>query len=133
MGFETRERREASAVQLTMDPAPRRLREILERVNEGLGDVEPSTLGHVRLILTEILGRSVKDRGELRVEIVVLSESVRIELAGRGLALPDHPSFYDDDEDVATFPLSVLNEHADHWGVDRRQAEPGIWLLLPRG
>jgi hypothetical protein len=116
---------------VSFDSAPHGLQETLAKVNDGLGDVELSTKRRVRLIVSQIVGQS-KAECPIRVEIAVLSESVRIEFAGDGLALPDHPSFHHG-EGNPSFPLSVLNELADRWGVDRRQAEPGIWLLLSRG
>lgn len=125
------ERREPTLVRLSIDPAPGRLRETLAAVDEGLGDLEAPTLSRVRLILSEIVGRSTEGRGEIHIEIAVLPEIIRIELAGQGLALPEHPSFQHG-EARPSFPLWVLSDLADHWGVDRRRAEPGIWLLLGR-
>lgn len=125
------DRREAALARLSFDAAARPLRETLAKVNEALGDVEPSVKRRVRLIVSEIVGHSMED-AEIRVEIVVLSETIRIEIAGRGLALPNHPSFHHT-EAPASFPLWVLSELADHWEIDRRQSERGIWLLVGRG
>ena len=124
------ERREAALVRLSVDAAPQRLRENLAKVNEALGDVELPTKRRVRLIVSEIVGHSTEG-DEIGIEIVVMSETIRIELAGRGLALPDHPSLHHS-EASPSFPLWVLNELADHWDADRRQGERGIWLLVGR-
>lgn len=99
-------------------------------MDKWLGDVETPTLHRMRLILGEIVGRSIEDRGEIRIEIVVLPESVRIELVGRALVLPEDPDHHG--ETRSAFPDWVLNDLADRWGVDRRHAEPGIWLLVDR-
>ena len=122
------ERREAALARVSIDSAPRRLRETLERLDEGLVDVELGTRRRVRIIVSEIVGHSTED-DEIRLEVVVLSETIRIELDGRGLALPDHPSFQHD-ESNGSFPSWLLTELADHWEVDRRR--PGIWLLVGR-
>jgi hypothetical protein len=129
------ERREAPLVRLALDPSPRRLRETLALVDERLADVESPTVRRVRLILSEIVGRSsqpqLAGRDPIRMEIELLRESVRIELAGESLALPDAGP-RDPYDGRSMFPSWVLGDLADNWGIDRRRSEPGIWLLVER-
>jgi hypothetical protein len=129
------ERREAPLVRLAIDPAPRRLRQTLALVDERLAEVEAPTLRRVRLILSEIVGRSAEPPSAsgdpIHMEIDVLHDSVRIELAGGSLALPEAGA-REQDYGRSPFPSWVLFDLADNWGIDRRQSEPGIWLLVDR-
>jgi hypothetical protein len=129
------ERREAPLVRLAIDPAPRRLRQTLTQVDKRLAQVEPPTVRRVRLILSEIVGRSSQPRSHradpIRMEIELLRDSVRIELAGESLTLPEAGA-REQDYGRSPFPSWVLFDLADKWGIDRRQSEPGIWLLVNR-
>ena len=129
------ERREAPLVRVVIDPAPRRLRQTLAVVDERLAEVEAPTVRRVRLILSEIVGRSAGPRSaggdQIHMEIEVLRDSVRIELSGKSLTLPEAGA-REQDYGRSPFPSWVLFDLADRWGIDRRQSEPGIWLLVDR-
>jgi hypothetical protein len=129
------ERREAALVRLAIDPAPRRLRQTLAMVDERLAEVEAPTLRRVRLVLSEIIGRSsspeLAAKGPIRMEIELLNDAIRIELTGEALVLPEALA-RGRDEGRSPFPGWVLGDLAHSWGIDRRRAEPGLWLLVKR-
>jgi hypothetical protein len=96
-------------------------------VDWELVDLEHASVGRVRLVLSEILSRSAGAE-DIEVVISVLSETIRIELSGPSLALP---------EDLATttgtFPPWLLADIAERWGIDRRKAGRALWVLVERG
>jgi len=135
LGHETHERREAALIKLAIDPSPRRLRQTLAAVDRRLAGLEAPTMRRIRLILSEVIGRSSQAagtrRGPIAMQIDVMSESIRIELFGPGLSLPEP-----DREPLAAgpppFPGWVLGDLVDDWGIERRRGEAGIWLLVAR-
>lgn len=126
----TADLREHPIVRFAIDRSSGRLRDALADVDWHLVDLEHSSVGRVRLVLTEILGRSAGGDEHIRVEIFVLSDGIRIELSGPSLALPANPGATPDDE--STFPSWLLTELVDRWGIDDRRSERAIWLLLDR-
>jgi hypothetical protein len=126
----TAERREQPTIRFAVAPSHGRLREALSTVDWELVDLERSSVERVRLILTEILGRSTARDAEIRIEIFVLSKTIRIELSGRSVALPEDLTAPPDAE--ATYPTWLLTHLADRWGIDRRESSRGIWLLIDR-
>jgi hypothetical protein len=129
------ERREAALIRLTIDPSPRHLRQTLAAIDRRLAGLEEPTLRRVRLILSEVIGRSslpvAAGPGPIVMQIDVVSDSIRIELFGPGLALPE-PDTGKRGDGRAVFPGWVLADLVDNWGVERRRGEPGIWLLIAR-
>jgi hypothetical protein len=121
------ERREEPILRFSIALRRGRLREALAAVDWELVDLEHASVGRVRLVLSEILSRSAR-AGDIDIVISVLSETIRIELSGPSLALP---------EDLATttgtFPPWLLADIAERWGIDRRKAGPAMWVLLERG
>jgi hypothetical protein len=124
------DRREQSRVLFVVEPSPGRLREMLAEVDWHLVDLEHSSVGRVRLVLTEILGRSTGRDAQIRIEIFVLSETIRIELTGPCLALPVGPGPRGGDE--PSFPSWLLTQLVDRWGIDHRKPDRSIWLLIDR-
>jgi hypothetical protein len=124
------DRREEPLLRFALDPAPGRLREVLRELDWELVDLEPRSVERVRLALSEVLTRSTGNGDHIVIEIFVLSETIRIELSGPALALPE--DLAQPRDDGATFPSWLLSQLADGWGVDRRRSERGIWLLLER-
>jgi hypothetical protein len=122
-----RERREVPSVEFSVALRRGRLREALAAVDWELVDLEHASVGRVRLVLSEILSRSAGAE-DIEVVISVLSETIRIELSGPSLALP---------EDLATttgtFPPWLLADIAERWGIDRRKAGRALWVLVERG
>ena len=129
------ERRQAALIRLTIDPSPRHLRQTLAAIDRRLAGLEEPTLRRVRLILSEVIGRSslpsAAGPGPISVQIEVVSDSIRIELFGAGLALPE-PDTGKRGDRRAVFPGWVLADLVDNWGVERRRGEAGIWLLVTR-
>ena len=112
-------------------PPRGRLREVLQEVDLALVDLERASVGRVRLVLTEMLGRSARRGNRIRIEIFVLSETIRIELSGPSLAMPENLVAGRGDE--ASFPSWLLTQLVERWGIDHRRSDRAIWLLLKRG
>jgi hypothetical protein len=127
---ERTDRREEPRIRFAVAPSGGRMREVLMTVDWELVDLEPSSVGRVRLVLSEILVRSTTREADIRIEIFVLSDTIRIELSGDSLALPEDLRVRRDGE--PSFPGWLLTHLADRWGIDRRDGERGIWLLLDR-
>jgi hypothetical protein len=125
------ERREEPLIRFAVAPEAGRLREVLRTVDWELVDLERSSVERVRLILSEILVRSITPDAPIGIEIFVLSETIRIELSGPSLALPEDLTSARNDK--PSFPTWLLTELADSWGIDHRAQERGIWLLIERG
>ena len=124
------ERREQPLLRFALHPSRGRLRQVLRELDWELVDLEPESVGRVRLVLTEVLGRSTDPDEHILIEIFVLSETIRIEMWGPGLALPE--DLAQPADEGASFPSWLLTELANRWGVDRRRHERGIWLLVER-
>jgi hypothetical protein len=129
------ERREAALIRLTIDPSPRRLRQTLAAIDRRLAGLEEPTLRRIRLVLSEVIGRSWQQGAPtehpIAMQIEVNNESIRIDLSGPGLALPQ-PDSGVPDEGRPPFPGWVLGDLVDEWGTERRGGEPGIWLRFAR-
>jgi hypothetical protein len=108
----------------------RPLREVMAEVDWQLVDLEYSSVGRVRLVLTEILGRSTERDEQVQIEIFVLSETIRIEMSGASLAMPENLVAPRDDD--PSFPSWLLTHLVDRWGIDHRKSGRAIWLLLDR-
>ena len=117
-------------IRFAVGPSGGRLREALAEVDWQLVDLERSSVGKVRLVLTEILGRSTQRHEQVHIEIFVLSQTIRIELSGPSLAMPEDLGTPRDEG--ASFPSWLLTTLVDRWGIDHRKSERGIWLLLDR-
>jgi hypothetical protein len=124
------ERREQPTIRFAVAPSKGRLHEALMKVDWELVDLEYSSVERVRLILSEILGRSTGRDAEIRIDIFVLSKTIRIELSGRSLALPEDLTARPDAE--PSYPSWLLTHLVDGWGIDQRESSRGIWLLLDR-
>jgi hypothetical protein len=124
------ERREAPLIRFAVSPSAGRLREVLASIDWELVDLEYSSVERVRLILTEIVSRSTAQEAQIDIEIFVLSETIRIELSGPSLSLPEDLTAARDDK--PSFPTWLLRELADSWGIGHREGERGIWLLIDR-
>lgn len=114
-----------------VNPSQSGLREALAEVDRQLVDLEHSSVGRVRLVLTDILGRSAKRSEQIRIELFVMSKTIRIELSGPALALPEDLVAGRDDD--PSFPSWLLTHLVDGWGLDHRKSERAIWLLVDRG
>jgi hypothetical protein len=121
------ERREEPIMRFSVALRRGHLRDALAAVDWELVDLERASVGRVRMVLSEILSRSGR-AGGVEVAICVLSETIRIELSGPSLALP---------EDLATTPETfspwLLADIAERWGIDRRKPGRAMWVLLERG
>jgi hypothetical protein len=126
----TPDRREHPVLRFAVDRSGGRLREVLAEVDWQLVDLEYSSVGRVRLVLTEILARTQRD-AEVHIEILVLWETIRIELSGPSLAMPENLVARPGDD--PSFPSWFLTNLVDRWGIDHRKSERAIWLLLERG
>jgi hypothetical protein len=124
------ERREEPLIRLAVAPSAGRLREVLMTVDWELVDLERSSVERVRLILSEILARSEPRDQQIRIEIFVLSETIRIELSGPSVALPEDLAARRDSK--PSFPRWLPTELSDRWGIDHREEERGLWLLIDR-
>jgi hypothetical protein len=122
-----RERREVPSLEFSVALRRGRLREALAAVDWELVDLEHASVGRVRLVLSEILSRSAGAE-DIEVVISVLSETIRIELSGPSLALPEDLS-----TTTGTFPPWLLADIAERWGIDRRKAGRALWVLVERG
>jgi hypothetical protein len=122
-----RERREEPILRFSVALGRGRLREALAAVDWELVDLEHASVGRVRLVLSEILSRSART-GDIDVGISVFSETVRIDLSGPSLALPDDLA-----ASPGTFPTWLLADIAERWGIDRRKTGRAMWVLLERG
>jgi hypothetical protein len=123
-------RQEKPRVRFAVAPSRGRLREVLRKVDSELVDLERSSLGRVRLILTEILGRSTGRNEQVRIDVFALSEVIRIELSGPSVALPQDLAAIP--ETGPTFPSWLLTDLVDRWGIDQHKSERGLWLLIER-
>ena len=123
--------REAPRLRFAVAPAKGRLREVLRALDWELVDLERSSVERVRLILSEILVRSAGRADErVRIDVFVLAETIRIELSGPSVALPQDVAAMR--ETAPTFPSWLLTHLVDRWGIDQRHPERGLWLLIER-
>ena len=122
---------ERRTIRFAVAPSRGRVREVLQVVDSELVDLERSSLGRVRLVLSDILARSSGRDEHIRIEVFVLSETIRIELSGPSLALPQDSARTAETE--PTFPSWLLMQLVDRWGIDQRNSERGLWLHIERG
>jgi hypothetical protein len=123
--------RESPRLRLAVSPSEGRLREVLGALDWELVDLERSSVERVRLILSEILVRSTGRADEqVRIDVFVLSETIRIELSGPTVALPQDVAAMP--ETAPTFPSWLLTHLVDRWGINQRNPERGLWLLIER-
>jgi hypothetical protein len=106
------------------------LREVLRALDWELVDLESSSVERVRLILSEVLVRSTGRDEQVRIDVFVLSDTIRIELSGPSVALPQDVAAMP--ETAPTFPSWLLTHLVDRWGIDHRGPERGLWLLVGR-
>ena len=132
-GTKAPERREPTMAEFEFGASPRTLREALAAVDAVLAGCDPEIKRRVRLLLGEIIGRSCnpgRDRsGTIRITLAILPSSVRVDLAGMALLVPEERG--DPERDPASsFPAWVLTDLADQWGRDRRTGQPAMWFLV---
>jgi hypothetical protein len=122
--------REEPRLRFAVAPSKGRLREVLGALDWELVDLERSSVERVRLVLSEILVRSTGGDARVRIDVFVLSETIRIELSGPSVALPQDVAAMP--ETAPTFPSWLLTHLVDRWGIDQRKTERGLWLLIGR-
>jgi len=128
------ERRETPTARLMVDPTPLKLRETLGRADAALASAPPAVARRVRILLTEVIGRSSdprrQPRGPISIDIDIMDTAVRVDLSGPALVTPGEPSEPGGADD-AVLPPWLLDDMADRWGVDaRRNNEPAMWFLV---
>ncbi len=128
------ERRETPTARLMVDPTPLKLRETLGLADAALASAPPAVARRVRILLTEVIGRSSDPRrparGPISIEIDITDTAVRVDLSGPALVTPSEPSEPGGADD-ALLPAWLLDDMADRWGVDaRRNSEPAMWFLV---
>ena len=111
-------------------PTKGRLREVLGELDWELVDLERSSVGRVRLILSEILARSTGRDQPVQIDVLVLSETIRVEVSGPSVALPQDVAAVP--ETAPTFPSWLLMHLVDRWGIDERNSGRRLWLLVAR-
>lgn len=122
--------RKQPRIRFTVAPAKGRLRQVLGALDWELVDLESSSVERVRLILSEVLVRSTGRDEQVRIDVFVLSDTIRIELSGPSVALPQDVAAMP--ETAPTFPSWLLTHLVDRWGIDHRGRERGLWLLIGR-
>lgn len=134
-GLATSERREPVLAEVVVDSAPTKLRESLNRVDAALAIVEQDVRRRVRLLLAEVISRSViprrRRRPSIRIAVDILRGSVRVQVSGRGLLMPGATG--SSAHSGPSYPHWILDGLADRWGYDRRVQDFGMWFLLERG
>jgi hypothetical protein len=118
-----------------VDPDPRKLRQSLRQLSDMWRWLEPDTARRVRLLLTEIVGRSSDPRrrphGSIRLVLSVRPDIVRIEASGAGLLTPsqlERPNR----ESERLFPQWVIEDLADRWAIDSPSRDPAVWFEIDR-
>jgi hypothetical protein len=122
--------REQPRIRFAVAPSKGRLRAVLGALDWELVDLERSSVERVRLILSEVLVRSTGRDEQVRIDVFVLSDTIRIELSGPSVALPQDVAAMP--EAAPTFPSWLLTHLVDRWGIDHRGRERGLWLLIGR-
>jgi len=117
-----------------VDPTPLKLRETLGRADAALASAPPAVARRVRILLTEVIGRSSdprrQPRGPISIEIDIMDTAVRVDLSGPALVTPGEPSEPGGADD-AVLPPWLLDDMADRWGVDARMNnQPAMWFLV---
>jgi len=117
-----------------VDPTPLKLRETLGRADAALASAPPAVARRVRILLTEVIGRSSdprrQPRGPISIEIDIMDTAVRVDLSGPALVTPGEPSEAGGADD-AVLPPWLLDDMADRWGVDARMNnQPAMWFLV---
>lgn len=130
------ERRERPTAQFAVDPTPLKLRQTLSLADAALASVEPTVARRVRILLTEVIGRSSDPRrnpgSPINIEIGILEASVRVDVSGPDLLIPPKQGESAIAGD-AVLPNWLLDDMADQWGVDARNSEPAMWFLVEYG
>jgi hypothetical protein len=128
-----------------VDPTPLKLRETLGRADAALASAPPAVARRVRILLTEVIGRSSdprrQPRGPISIDIDIMDTAVRVDLSGPALVsrakpaaptmrccLPGFSTTWP--TAGASTPAGTMSRRCGFWSSSDRRADPRA--RLPR-
>jgi anti-sigma regulatory factor (Ser/Thr protein kinase) len=98
------------------------------------GDLDPSVMENMRLLVTELIANSVRHASEDQVglKVLVTRPSVWIEVSDEGPGFEPEARVEGQDEGSG-WGLFLVDRLAERWGVVRDAGQTRVWFELRRG
>lgn len=124
-------------IDLQLTPDSKAISAARHSLDDLEGQLHSETLGHLRMLVSELVTNSVRHAHlgpdeSIRLGITTFSDSVFVEVmdSGAGFEKPTHPS--PRPEMTSGWGLYLIEQLSERWGVEQDGGPTRVWFELAR-